>query len=126
MSDQIKELVKRLRAKAHCCCGPHMVGKCSPCRAADAIELLVRQLNETDKAARAFYEKADTITKEADQELEDLHDALKVVLARAEKAEAEVERLKGALEARLSYHGLKGKCPCVDCREIRSALEAKP
>ena len=85
-----EDIVTKLRV------GP--VGRLTLDKAASTIEALRGEVARTDKAARAFYEKADAITKEADQELEDLHDALKVVLARAEKAEAEAERLKAALQ----------------------------
>lgn len=61
-------------------------------------EALAKALSKTDRAARDFFAKADAITKEADQELEDLHDALKVVLARAKAAEAERDRLAGEVE----------------------------
>ncbi len=93
------ELVKRLRSRTVGALPDHIKGFSSA--VADTIEALVSNLD---------FERA----------------AGHVQLQRASAAEAEVERLKGVLETRLTYHGLKGRCPCVDCSEIRSALEAKP
>lgn len=56
----------------------------------------------------------------------EISERLTAACVERDRLQGENFRLRSAMEARLTYHGLRGQCPCVDCSEIRSALEAKP
>lgn len=66
--------------------------------AADRIEALQAEVAKVKASAKKFFDDAGAITKNADQELEDMADALRVTLDAKNAAEARAERLRLALE----------------------------
>ena len=65
---------------------------------ADRIEALEAEVAKVKASAKKFFADAGAITKNADQELEDMADALRITLDAKNAAEARAERLREALK----------------------------
>ena len=65
--------------------------------AAAYIEALQAEVAKVKASAKKFFDDAGAITKNADQELEDMADALRVTLDAKNAAEARAERLREAI-----------------------------
>lgn len=70
---------------------------------ADRIEALEAEVAKVKASAKKFFADAGAITKNADQELEDMADALRVTLDAKNAAEARAERLRVAIVTFITY-----------------------
>ncbi len=95
--------------------------------AAAYIEALQAEVAKVKASAKKFFDDAGAITKNADQELEDMADALRVTLDAKNAAEARAERLRMVLEDAVAWMNgcaVSGGYPAWHAKAIK-ALEDK-
>lgn len=94
---------------------------------AKTIEALQAEVAKVKASAKKFFDDAGAITKNADQELEDMADALRVTLDAKNAAEARAERLRMVLEDAVAWMNgcaVSGGYPAWHAKAIK-ALEDK-
>ena len=95
---------------------------------ADRIEALEAEVAKVKASAKKFFADAGAITKNADQELEDMADALRITLDAKNAAEARAERLREALSDAVAWMNgcaVSGGYPAWHAKALRTLEDDK-